>query len=76
MTRLLQFLLIKVDTRGVQSVKCTHGDRMIPIPAMVYFINDHDSQRSGRGMGGHTTLEGPGECLKLFLDFLCSNGIT
>ena len=48
---------------------------MIPIPAMVYFINDPDSQRSGRGMGGHTILEGPGECLKLFLDFLCSNGI-
>ena len=57
MTRLLQFLLIKVDTRGVQSVKCTHGDKMIPIPAMVYFINDPDSQRSGCDMGGPTTLK-------------------
>ena len=35
----------------------THGDKMIPIPAMVYFINDPDSQRSGRGMGGPTTLK-------------------
>ena len=30
---------------------------MIPIPAMVYFINDPDSQRSGRGMGGPTSLK-------------------
>ena len=30
---------------------------MIPIPAMVYFIKDPDSQRSGCGMGGPTTLE-------------------
>ena len=31
---------------------------MIPIPpAMVYFINDPDGQRSGRGMGGPTTLK-------------------
>ena len=33
----------------------THPIKIIPIPAMVYFINDPDSQRSGRGMGGPTT---------------------
>ena len=30
---------------------------MLPISAMVYFINDPDSQRSGRDMGGPTTLK-------------------
>ena len=34
----------------------THPIKMIPIPAMVYFINDPDIHRSGRGMGGPTTL--------------------
>ena len=37
-------------------ISYTHGDKMIPIPAMVYFINDPDSQRSGLGMG-EPTLE-------------------
>ena len=47
-----------------QNIQCsrytsayTHPLKMIPIPAMVYFINDPDSQRSGCGMGGPTTLE-------------------
>ena len=35
----------------------THGDKMIPIPAMVYFINNLDNQRSGSGMGGPTYLK-------------------
>ena len=30
---------------------------MMHIPAMVYFINNPDSQRLGRGMGGPTTLK-------------------
>ena len=30
---------------------------MLPISAMVYFINDPDSQRSGRDMGGPTNLK-------------------
>ena len=29
----------------------------VPIPAMVYFINDPDIQRSGRGIGGLTSLK-------------------
>ena len=35
----------------------SHKLKMMHIPAMVYFINVHDSQRSGRGMGGPTTLK-------------------
>ena len=30
---------------------------MMHIPAMVYLINNSDSQRSGHGMGGPTTLK-------------------
>ena len=30
---------------------------MLQIPALVFFINDTDSQGSGRGMGGPTTLK-------------------
>ena len=32
----------------------THGNKNLPIPAMAYYINDLDIQRSGRGKGGPT----------------------
>ena len=41
---------------------------MMLIPAMVYFINDPDSQRSGRDMGGPTTLK-VGEALNKMCHF-------
>ena len=38
-------------------IKYTHPLKMMHIPPMVYFINNPDSQRLGRGMGGPTTLK-------------------
>ena len=32
----------------------THGDNNLPIPAMAYYINDLDIQRSGRFRGEPT----------------------
>ena len=34
----------------------THPLKMMHIPAMVYFINDSDNQRSGHDMGVPTIL--------------------
>ena len=35
----------------------THGGIMLPIQAIVHFINDSDSQRSGLDMGKPTYLK-------------------
>ena len=44
----------------------THGGNNLPIPAMAYFINDLDIQRSGRGRDGPTYSK-VGEVLYMFM---------
>ena len=49
---LFEFGLIYSDV----NLKTTHGNNNLPIPAIAYFINNFDSQSSGRGRGRTTFL--------------------